>query len=129
MPRRPPLRLRDRGLPDAGRALGRSEQATAGAGWNGTELVAFRLHLPSKILYHNTGREIGRGNILVWEQSLEERRRGIPIVLDARMDPQSILYRTIWLFGTTFVAVVVVFIFVIWWVMRRGSPPPLEPAR
>jgi hypothetical protein len=98
-------------------------------GWNGSELVAFRLHLPSRIRYHNTGGEVGRGNILVWEQPLAERLRGEPVVrdvtsgvgvLDARMDAQSILYTTLWLFGTTFVAVAVVFGGVIWWVMRRG---------
>ena len=27
-------------------------------GWNGSEIVAFRLHLPSKIVYHNTGATI-----------------------------------------------------------------------
>ena len=36
-------------------------------GWNGRELVAFRLHLPSKIRYHNTPSGVeGRGNILTW---------------------------------------------------------------
>ena len=91
------------------------------AGWNGSEIVAFRLHLPSKIRYHNTRRDVGRGNILAWEQSLSDRLRGVPIELDARMDPQSILYTTLWLFGITFVAVAVVFCGVIWWVMRRGN--------
>ena len=94
-------------------------------GWNGSEIVAFRLHLPSKIRYHNTRRDVGRGNILVWEQALAERLRGTPIVLDARMDAQSILYTTLWLFGLTFVAVVVVFGAVIWWVMRRGGKRPI----
>ena len=90
------------------------------AGWNGREIVAFRLHLPSKIRYHNTRRDVGRGNILAWEQSLADRLHGVPIELDARMDAQSILYTTLWLFGLTFVAVAVVFCGVIWWVMRRG---------
>ena len=36
------------------------------------------------------------------------------------MDPQSILYRTLWLFAATFVTVAAAFGFVIWWVMRRG---------
>ncbi|HMB81396.1 MAG TPA: hypothetical protein VKI43_15060 [Vicinamibacterales bacterium] len=94
--------------------------------WNGGEIVAFRLHLPSKIRYHNTQRDVGRGNILVWEQALAERRLGVPIVLDARMDAQSILYTTLWLFGLTFVAVAVVFCGVIWWVSRRGSPAAAE---
>jgi hypothetical protein len=91
------------------------------AGWNGGEIVAFRLHLPSKIRYHNTRRDVGRGNILVWEQPLAERLRGVPIELDARMDRQSILYTTLWLFGTTFVAVAVAFCGVVWWVVRRGG--------
>jgi hypothetical protein len=89
-------------------------------GWTGKETVAFRLHLPSKIRDHNSGREV-RGNILVWEESLADRLRGVPIVIDARMDAQSILYRTLWLFGVTFLAVAVAFGIVIWWVMRRGT--------
>ena len=36
------------------------------------------------------------------------------------MDTQSILYTTLWLFGSTFLAVAVAFCGVIWWVMRRG---------
>jgi hypothetical protein len=92
----------------------------AAAGWSGREVVAFRLHLPSKIRYHNTRREV-RGNILEWEQPLADRLRSVPLELDARMDTQSILYRTLWLFGATFVAVAVAFVLVIWWVMRRGT--------
>jgi hypothetical protein len=93
-------------------------------GWTGRELVAFRLHLPSRITYHNTGSGVGRGNILVWEQSLADRLRSASLVpepglLEARMDSQSILYRTLWLFGITFLVVAVAFVLVIWWVMRR----------
>jgi hypothetical protein len=106
--------------------VGPAATAHAGGGaWKGNEIVAFRLHLPSKIRYHNTGRE-ARGNILVWEQPLAERVRGIPIELDARMDTQSILYRTLWLFGLTFLAVAVAFVLVIWWVMRRGGKSGLD---
>jgi hypothetical protein len=90
-----------------------------GRGWNGREIVAFRLHLPSKIRYHNTRPEV-RGNILVWEQPLADRLYSRPLALEARMDPQSILYRTLWLFGITFVAVGLGFVVVIWWVMRKG---------
>jgi hypothetical protein len=89
-------------------------------GWNGGEIVAFRLHLPSKIRYHNTKRDVGRGNILVWEQSLAERLRSVPIELDARMERQSILYTTLWLFGTTFVAVALAFAVVVVWIVRKG---------
>ena len=97
-----------------------AERAIGDVGWNGRELVAFRLHLPSKINFHNTGTDVRRGNILVWEQPLADRLRGAPLTLDARMQTQSILYRTLWLFGATFVAVVVAFVGVIWWVLRRG---------
>jgi hypothetical protein len=90
-------------------------------GWNGREAVAFRLHLPSRIRGQHTGGVEGRGNILVWEQLLVDRRRGVPLTLEARMDPQSILYRTLWLFGVTFLAVAAAFGAIIWWVMRRGG--------
>ena len=105
------------------------DSATNGAAvrvWNGREIVAFRLHLPSKIRYHNTRPEV-RGNILAWEQPLADRLRGQPLLLEARMDPQSILYRTLWLFGITFVAVGIVFVAVIWWVMRRGRGAEGQP--
>jgi hypothetical protein len=101
-----------------GAAVGRD---VGTVGWNGSEIAAFRLHLPSRIRYHNTKRDVGRGNILVWEQPLAERLRGVPIVLDARMDAQSILYTTLWLFGGTFLAVAVVFVGILWWVMRRSG--------
>jgi len=96
-------------------------KSVGNVGWTGGEVVAFRLHVPSKIAYHNTRPDnLRRGNILVWEQSLEDRVRGVPLVLDARMETQSILYRTLWLFGTTVVAVAVSFGLVIWWVLRRA---------
>jgi len=88
--------------------------------WTGRELVAFRLHLPSKIEWNNTGRDVGRGNILVWEQPLSDRLHGAPLALEARMQTQSILYRTLWLFGITLLAVALAFVAVIWWVLRRG---------
>jgi hypothetical protein len=90
-------------------------------GWTGREIAAFRLHLPSKITYHNAGPDNPkRGNILVWEQTLSDRLNGQPLELEARMETQSILYRTLWLFGATFAAVAVSFALVIWWVLRRG---------
>ncbi len=60
-------------------------QAAAGkevgdVGWTGQEVVAFRLHLPSKVRYHNTTPDNPkRGNIVVWEQRLDERRHGKPL--------------------------------------------------
>ena len=93
--------------------------------WNGREIVAFRLHLPSKITYQNTP-DIRRGNILVWEQPLADRLRSVPLAIDARMEPQSILYRTLWLFVATFLAVAVAFGVVILWVLKRAPAPEVE---
>jgi hypothetical protein len=97
-------------------------------GWTGGELVAFRLHLPSRILDHNardiTGDEpldVERGNILRWEQELTDRLDGRPLVIEVRMDAQSILYRTLWLFGGAFAAAVLVIAIFIWLAMRRGA--------
>jgi hypothetical protein len=82
--------------------------------------VAFRLHVPSKIAFHNTlPGNLMRGNILVWEQSFEERRRGTPLTLEARMQTESILDRTLWLFGRTLVVVVLMFGLVIGWLLRH----------
>ncbi|MEQ1729076.1 MAG: hypothetical protein ABL982_11920 [Vicinamibacterales bacterium] len=96
--------------------------AVGDVGWEGNEIMAFRIHLPSKIAYHNAGAgNPGRGNILTWEQSLSQRLSGAPLTLDARMETQSILYRTIALFGATFVVVALLFVVIIWRVLRRGA--------
>jgi hypothetical protein len=102
-----------------GPAGGKPAQHT---GWTGREIVAFRLHLPSKIEEHNTLPENHkRGNILVWEQSLSDRLRGVPLTLDAKMQTQSILYTTLWLFAATFLVVAVAFGCLLWWILRRGA--------
>jgi hypothetical protein len=89
-------------------------------GWNGNEIVAFRLHLPSRIVYHNAGPDnLKRGNILAWEQPLASRLRGEPLALDARMETQSILYTTLYLFGATALAVALMFAVILWWVVKR----------
>lgn len=90
-----------------------------GRRWTGKEQVAFRVHMPSKIEFHNTKRE-GRGGILEWEQPLADRLHGEPLRLEARIQTESILARTLLLFGATFVAVAIGFAATIWWVMRRG---------
>jgi hypothetical protein len=103
-------------------SIGASAGANVGdVGWEGDEHVAFRLHLPSAIVYHNAGADnLRRGNILVWEQTLAARLRGEPLVLDARTESQSILSRTLLLFAGTAVAVLLLFMAVIWWVVRNG---------
>ena len=97
-------------------------QPTGNPGWTGSETVAFRLHLPSRIEYHNAGaNNLKRGNILVWEQPLAKRLRGDLLVFDAQMRTESILYSALTLFGLTCVAVAVMFGIVIVAVRRSGS--------
>jgi hypothetical protein len=99
-------------------------------GWTGDEVVAFRLHVPSRIEFHNapSGR-IERGNILEWEQPLTDRLNGTPIELRVQMQPQSILASTLLLFGSMIVAAAIVFAVVIWWVARRGAEPEAARSR
>lgn len=97
-------------------------------GWKGNELVAFRMHLPSKIRYHDApSRQVERGNILAWEQPFADRRAGAPVSIEVRLDTQSILYRTLWLFGLMVVLVTVMFVVLIWWIVRKGRGG--QPAR
>lgn len=89
-------------------------------GWQGDELVAVRLHLPSVITFHNSpSKRVERGNIVVWEQSLAERAKGVPLEIQARMEKESILFRTLALFGAMAVLVVLTFIAAIWFVRSR----------
>ena len=82
-------------------------QGVGNVGWDGTELMAVRLHLPSKVTWHNApSKRVERGNIIVWEQSLAERQKGAPVEIVARMETQSILFRTLALFGAMGVLVV-----------------------
>lgn len=98
--------------------------------WMGQEIVAFRLHIPSRIVFHNAGPgNPRRGNILAWEQPLTERLRSTPLTLDARMEPRSILYSTLLLFGGTFVAVAMMFAVVVWRILRAGRAGGLVARR
>ncbi len=104
-----------------------SNKNVGDVGWTGSEIVAFRLHLPSKIAYHNARVEnFKRGNILVWEQPLTSRLRSEPLVLDARMQTESILYRTLTLFGLTFLGVTAMFAIIIVAVARSGKKKRAE---
>jgi len=104
--------------------------ATAGdpgpVNWDGGELVAFKLHLPSRIRSHSvklldgTNGTVERGNILTWEQTLSDRRAGKPIEMSVDMDATSILNTTLWLFGGAFAAAVLVLVMAIWLTIRKG---------
>jgi hypothetical protein len=90
-------------------------------GWKGTELIAVRVHLPSRIRYHNAGAgNLKRGNILVWEQTLADRQAGRPLEIEARVEETSILYSTLVLFAVSGLLAVLVLAAIIWWVVRRG---------
>jgi hypothetical protein len=97
-------------------------------GWNGSEIVAFRLHLPSRIIWHNS-RDLdtnqptspARGNILAWEQHLADRLEGAPLDIRIELDSQSILHRTLWLFAGAFAAAVAALALLIWFTMSKGG--------
>ena len=101
--------------------------------WTGNEIVAFRLHLPSEIVFHNSpSGQVGRGNILEWEQPLAERLSGRPVEMEVHLETESILYTTLLLFGSTIVAAAVTLLFAVWWIARRGrgsevAGPPSRP--
>jgi hypothetical protein len=95
--------------------------------WDGSEVIGFKLHLPSTILEHNAHvldaggpREPERGNILTWEQRLVDRRAGVPIAIDVRMDQQSILAHTLLLFVGAFIAALITLGIVVWALKRNG---------
>jgi hypothetical protein len=115
-------------------APGAAEAAKiAPAGWNGSELVAFRLHLPSRIEFHNVKKLDGsngseeRGNILTWEQRLTDRLAGVPITMTVEMGARSILNRTLWLFGGAFAAAVLLLGGIIWVVVKKARKPAWAP--
>jgi hypothetical protein len=93
----------------------------ANVGWNGSELVAFRIHIPSVIAFHNSpSKKVQRGNILEWEQPLVHRLKGVPVDVAVNMEPDSILNTTLLLFGTTIILAAAAFGLVIWRVARHG---------
>jgi hypothetical protein len=93
----------------------------ASARWDGREVVAFRLHLPSRIEYHNApSREVERGNILSFEQPLADRLAGKPIDIEVRMQRGSILRRTLLVFGLAVGAALLLLAAIVWWVTKKG---------
>jgi hypothetical protein len=100
-----------------GRAAGRP---VGDVGWTGRELVLFKIHLPSEIVFHNSQAGVLRGNILEWEQPLAARLEGEPLDLQVQVETESILFTTLLLFAATVVAAALTFAAVVWWIARRG---------
>jgi hypothetical protein len=89
--------------------------------WTGGEIVAFRMHLPSEIVFHNSPGETQRGNILEWEQRLSERLAGAPVDIEVQLEPTSILAQTLLLFGSTALAALATLAGAVWWISRRRT--------
>jgi hypothetical protein len=90
-------------------------------GWTGDELVAVRLHIPSRVTFHNApSKQVERGNILTWEQPLTQRLKGEPLQLDVRFGAQRILVMTVMLFLAAMATAAVTVGGLIWWVIRKG---------
>ena len=108
-----------------------TQQMTAAAGrdagnvgWQGDELVAVRLHLPSRVPFHNApSRTVERGNIITWEQPLAARAKGDPLAIEVHLEQDSILFQTLTLFGSMAALAVTVMAGFIWWVRRAGRAP------
>ena len=97
-------------------------------GWQGDELVAVRLHLPSRVPVHNApSRTVERGNIITWQQPLAARAKGDPLAIEVHLEQDSILFQTLTLFGSMAGLALVVMAGFIWWVRRSGRRPAPVP--
>ena len=96
--------------------------------WTGDEIVAFRMHLPSEIVSHNSPARTQRGNILEWEQPLSERLAGRTLNIAVDLEPESILYTTLILFGASVLAAASALALIIWWIARRGRDSEITEA-
>jgi hypothetical protein len=121
---------RDQDVFDFRQSIGAPSGKNVGnVGWTGEERIAFRLHVPSRIEDQNSDAPTERGNILTWEQRLQERLNAAPLDLHVRMETESILSRTLLLFGATIVAAALTFVAVIWWLARRGRDAEVAESR
>jgi len=99
---------------------GRSARTPAAASRTTSERVAFRMQIPSRVLFENATTDVLRGNIVVWVQPLADRLAGRPVDIEVRMESESILRNTLLMFAATIVAAAATFAVVIWSVIRRG---------
>ena len=57
--------------------------------------IAFRIHFPSTVAFHNSPNEIERGNIVRWQRSMGEHFAREPLVIQARFEKRSVLETTV----------------------------------
>jgi hypothetical protein len=77
---------------------------------------------------HNSPARIERGNILAWEQPLSERLAGRTLNITVDLEPDSILYTTLLLFGASILAAAATLALIIWWIARRGRDSEITEA-
>jgi hypothetical protein len=89
--------------------------------WTGDEIVAVRLHLPSRIEFHNApSKTVDRGNIVGWEQSMRDRLAGVPLDIEVQMQPGTILVSTLSVFAASVGLALAALVGVAWWLVRKG---------
>lgn len=93
----------------------------AGVTWTGGDIVAVRLHLPSRIQWHNApSKTVDRGNIVGWEQSMLDRLADVPLDIEVHMQPGTILVSTLSVFAISLGLALAVLVGVAWWLVRKG---------
>ena len=84
-------------------------------------LMAIRFHLPSKIRDHkNATLGVERGNIVGWRQEVTAALEGRPLDFGAVLDPRSILWSTVGLFGAAILGALALLALFFTLVVRRG---------
>jgi hypothetical protein len=84
-------------------------------------LMAVRFHLPSKVYAHqNATGGVERGNIVGWRQDVAAGLKGAPLHVGATLDPRSILWSTVSLFGAAIAIAVVILGGTVYLVARKG---------
>lgn len=62
--------------------------------------LALRFHFPSSVRYHNSERDIERGNIIGWERTVAEHFGAADLMVAARFERRSVLLSTLVVIGT-----------------------------
>ena len=83
-------------------------------------LVAFRFHFPSPVRHHNSTVSLERGNIVRWETTVSELRRGVPLHLEARFDRRTVFSMTLILLATAGASVILIISASLYFLTRLG---------